>query len=500
MPDPLLLGIDLGAGSLKSTVIDGTGKVHGAASAAVETLAPYPGFSEQDPLGWRAAMIDTLAQLWRQGIDPARIRGIAFTAGAHTHVLEEADGTILRPAIMWNDQRSGPQAAALRESDGARILELSGNQASPTWTLPQLVWVRENEPELFARIRRIRPAKDWLRRQIDGSDATDITDAWGLMLADARSAEGAWSHELCRIAGIDPSVLPPLVGSCEVTGAVTADAAAATGLVAGTPVVCGTSDTNAETFCGGMTRPGLGALKLATAGTVSSLTASPSFSAKVIHYPHLVPGHCYTILGTNSCASAHRWLRDTLFPGLGFEGMDTAARAVAAGSDGLLFHPYLNGERSPYWDPDLRASYVGLGFAHGPGHFVRALYEGIAYSLRDCLEVLRGLDMGFSTARLVGGGTRSELWQQIIADVTGLTIEIPREGDASFGAALVAGMGAGVFADTKAAAAVIGVAATRHPDRRALQRYEEGFALYRETKEALTPVNHRIVAAGRGGN
>lgn len=498
MPDPLLLGIDLGAGSLKSTVIDGAGKVHGAASAPVETLAPHPGFSEQDPLGWRAAMIDTLSQLWRQGIDPARIGGIAFTAGAHTHVLEDADGHALRPAIMWNDQRSGRQVAALRQTQGDRILALSGNLVSATWTLPQLVWTRENEPELFARIHRVRPAKDWLRRQVDGSDATDITDAWGLMLADANGS--GWSDELCRMAGIDPSVLPPIVGSTEVTGTVTAAAAQATGLKAGTPVICGTSDTNAETFCGGMTRAGLGALKLATAGTVSTLTANPAFSEKVIHYPHLVPGHCYTILGTNSCASAHRWLRDTLFGAIGFEGMDRAAQGVPPGSDGLVFHPYLNGERSPYWDPDLRASYVGLGFAHGPGHFVRALYEGIAFSLRDCLEVLRGLDMGFSTARLVGGGTRSELWQQIIADVTGLVIEIPREGDASFGAALIAGLGAGVFADTQAAAAVIEVKATRRPDPDAARRYEDGFAIYRETKDALTPVNHRIAAAGREGN
>ncbi|MHC5656147.1 xylulokinase [Stappia sp. ICDLI1TA098] len=498
MPDPLLLGIDLGAGSLKSTITDGAGRVHGAASAAVETLAPHAGFSEQDPLGWRAAMIGTLSQLWRQGIDPARIAGIAFTAGAHTHVLEDGEGRILRPAIMWNDQRSGRQVAALRQSHGPRILELSGNLVSATWTLPQLVWVRENEPDVFARIRRVRPAKDWLRRQVDGSDATDITDAWGLMLADA--VGGGWSEELCCLAGIDPSVLPPVVASSAVTGAVTAAAAEATGLRQGTPVICGTSDTNAETFCGGMTRPGLGSLKLATAGTVSTLTPAPAFSEKVIHYPHLVPGHCYTILGTNSCASAHRWLRDTLFGAIGFDGMDQAARAVPPGSDGLLFHPYLNGERSPYWDPDLRASYVGLGFAHGPGHFVRALYEGIAFSLRDCLEVLRGLDMGFETARLVGGGTRSELWQQIIADVTGLVIEIPREGDASFGAALIAGLGAGVFADTQAAAAVIDVAATRRPQADAAARYEEGFALYRETKEALTAVNHRIAAAGRGGN
>lgn len=496
MPEALLLGIDLGAGSLKATAIDASGRVHATASAPVETLTPHPGFSEQAPEGWWHALVASVGALLREGVRPDSIAAISVTAGAHTHVLEDAEGRVLRPAIMWNDQRSGAQVAALREAAGPRILELSGNRVSATWTLPQLVWVRENEPALFARIRRIRPAKDWLRRRLDGSDATDLTDAWGLMLADAGS--GGWSAELCALAGLDPAALPPIVASHTTTGRVTATAAAETGLAAGTPVVCGTSDTNAETFCGGMTRPGMGALKLATAATVSTLTAQPAFSEDVIHYPHLVPGHCYAILGTNSCASAHRWLRDSLFASLGFDGMDEAARGVPAGSDGLVFHPYLNGERSPYWDPDLRAAYVGLGFAHGPGHFVRALYEGVAYSLRDCLDVLEARGMGFATARLVGGGTRSLLWQQIIADVTGLVIELPRQADASFGAALLAGIGVGAFADTEAAAAVVSVEAIREPNRANRRVHEEGFAIYRAAKDALTPVNHRIVAATRG--
>ena len=497
MSDPLLLGIDLGAGSLKATAITGAGRVAGVASRVVETLSPRPGFSEQDPEGWWAALVAALQDLWRSGVEPARVLALSVTAGAHTHVLEDERGTTLRPAIMWNDQRSGAQVRRLLDSDGDRILQLSGNRVSATWTLPQLVWLRESEPDVHARIRRLRPAKDWLRRRLDGSDVTDDTDARGLMLADARSR--GWSDALCRLAGIATDRLPPIVASTSVTGTVVPRAAEETGLRPGTTVVCGTSDTNAETFCAGMTRPGIGALKLATAGTVSTLTPEPAFSHDVIHYPHLVPGHHYAILGTNSCASAHRWLRDALFAEIGFDGMDEKAREAPAGCEGLVFHPYLNGERSPYWDPDLRASFVGLGFAHGAGHICRALYEGIAFTLRDCLEVLRHRKMGFDTARLVGGGTRSALWRQIIADATGLVVEVPEQGDASFGAALIAGIGAEVLAGTDAAADLIRVAETLHPNPEAGRVYDTAFRRFREAKEALTPVNHALVGSfGQG--
>lgn len=493
MSDPLLLGIDLGAGSLKTTVITRAGKVVGVASRGVETLSPRPGFSEQEPEGWRRAMIGALADLWQSGVDARRIAAVSVSAGAHTHVLEDQAGRVLRPAMMWNDQRAGDQVARLLASPGARILALSGNRVSATWTLPQLLWLREHEPDVHRRIRRVRPAKDWLRRQLDESDVTDLTDAWGLMLADASG--GGWSQELCGLAGIEINHLPDITGSTAPTGQVTAAAARQTGLCAGTPVICGTSDTNAETYAAGMTRPGIGALKLATAGTVSTLTRQPAFAEDVIHYPHLIPDHYYVTLGTNSCASAHRWLRDALFAGIGFEGMDRQARAAPAGSAGLLFHPYLNGERSPYWDPHLRASFVGLGFDHGAAHMCRALYEGVAFTLRDCLDVLRRRDFGFGAARLVGGGTRSALWRQIVADVTGLTIEIPKEGDASFGAALIAGIGAGVFSGTHEAAQMIEVAETLEPNQELAPIYEAGFARFREAKEALTPVNHALVEA-----
>jgi len=218
----------------------------------------------------------------------------------------------------------------------------------------------------------------------------------------------------------------------------------------------------------------------------------------LINYYHVVPDHWYVIAATNSCASAHKWLRDTFFRREGedgsaiFDAMDARAAVVRPGSEGLFFHPYLNGERSPYWDPLLRADFVGAGFNHGGGHFVRALYEGVAYSLRDCLEVLNSKGLGFSATRLTGGGARSALWRQIVADVLNIRVELPAVADASYGAALLAGVGIGVFEDEHAAAGVVQIVSQAMPDPARAAVYDQGFPIYRDIQKALAPINHRI--------
>jgi xylulokinase len=300
--------------------------------------------------------------------------------------------------------------------------------------------------------------------------------------------------------------LPPIVAPTAVVGKVTADAARATGLAEGTPVVCGTSDTAAETYGAGMVREGLGVVKLATAATVNVLSPTSRPDFELINYYHVVPNHWYIITATNSCASAHKWLRDTFVRREGddgravFDAMDRMAAAVAPGAEGLFFHPYLNGERSPYWDPLLRADFVGAGFNHGPGHFVRALYEGVAYSLRDCRDVLRAKGLSFATARLTGGGSTSALWRQIVADVLNVEVELPAVADASFGAALLAGVGVGIYADERAAAQVIQIVSRATPDPVRAAVYDRGFPIYRDIQAALAPLNHRIHDFVKGGS
>lgn len=492
----LLVGIDLGAGSLKTSIIRADGALVAEASAAIATAAPHPGWSEQDPADWWRAVCETVPRALGAAAGAGTVVGISFSAGAHTQVLEDAQGRVIRPAILWNDQRAGAETRDLRAKADARILEIGANRANPTWTLPQMLWLRRHEPEAFARVRRLYVAKDWLRARLTGSWETDLIDAVGTLMADTRT--GTWSEELCAMIGWPLETLPPIVASKAIVGHVTAEAARATGLTEGTPVVCGTSDTAAETYGVGMMEEGLGVVKLATAATVSVLSRTPRPDFKVINYPHVMPDHWYVIAATNSCASAHKWLRDTFFLRAGGDGasvfaeMDRLAGAVAPGSEGLFFHPYLNGERSPHWDPLLRADYVGIGFNHGPGHFVRALYEGIAYSLRDCLFALRGQGLDFSTARLTGGGAKSALWRQIVADVLDIQVEIPQVSDASFGAALLAGVGVGVYADERDAGRAIKVSSRLTPDPERAARYARGHVIYGDIQAALAPVNHSI--------
>lgn len=489
------MGIDLGAGSLKAMIVALDGRVLGAASSDITTHSPKPGWSEQDPEEWwRALCAAVPAALARANIGAQQIAAVSCSAGAHTPVLEDARGRLLRPAILWNDQRSGAEAAELQRSAGEEFLRVCLNRPTPTWTAAQLLWLSRREPQVMSRVRRLYIAKDWLRSRLTGTWETDRTDAVGTLLFDV--ASDGWSAALCAAVNCDPATLPPTVAVTAVVGGVTAAAAEACGLRAGTPVVCGTSDTSAETFGVGSINCGDGTVKLATAATVSIVGDAPRVHPTLINYPFAVPNLWYTITGTNSCASAHRWLRDRFFAHHGaaaFEHMDTLAEAAAPGALGLLFHPYLQGERAPHWDPLLRADFIGMTFRHEPRHFVRALYEGIAYSLRDVLDQFRRQGMDTRSVRIAGGGARSACWRQIVADVLDVEVLLPRVTDASFGAALIAGVGVGSFENERAAAAICAqIVGGVQPDPIRARFYAEAFGLYRSSQAALAPINHAL--------
>jgi len=490
-----LLGIDLGAGSLKATIIDAQGRVAGEASAPVTTTMPRPGWAEQNPHEWFIALCEAAPGALRQaGLGADAIAGIGVSAGAHIPVLTDDEGNVLRPAIMWSDQRSAAEAAELHERAGAMIIKTSLNRVNPTWTLAMLAWLQKHEPAVVAQTARLFLAKDYLRFCLTGTWETDFSDAVGALLAD--NATKGWSAKICGLIGWDTGTLPPIVAPTAIAGRVTRTAAAQTGLKPGTPVVCGSNDTTVEFFGVGATTPGIGAVKLATAGVLFLATQGPRVNPPISCYPHIMPGLYYTATGTNSCASAHRWLRDTMFSAGGFAEMDSLAAAIAPGSNGLIFHPYLQGERAPYWDSRLRADFIGLTMSHTRAHFARALYEGIAYSIRDILTAARALGQEYGTIRLMGGGARSATWRQIIADVTGLTVEVMENGDASFGAALIAGIGTGVFASPEDAITrcVRGVSICT-PDAKNHETYSKLFEIYKDAQNSLAPINHRIEEA-----
>jgi xylulokinase len=504
MVETFLMGVDIGAGSQKTTIIDATGTVRGTASSPLRTHAPRPGWSEQDPADWWRALCQTAPAALRQaGIAPDRVAGIAFSAGAHTPVLTDRAGQVLRPAILWSDVRSSLEAAELAAAHGPEILRLGLNQAQPTWTQAQLLWLARHEPEVLGRAARLYVAKDWLRGQLTGTWETDPTEAVGTLLFDGHAAR--WSERLCGMIGLDMSVLPHVVAPSAVVGHVLPRAAEATGLAVGTPVICGSSDTAVETLGAGALNPGDGAVKLATAATLSILGAAPSVDQRLINYPYVIPGLWYTLGATNSCASAHRWLADTFYSGPDsgpddpFAAMDAMAAEVPPGAAGLMFHPYLQGERSPHWDPKLRADFIGLTFGHDRRHFVRALYEGIAFSLRDLRGQLTDRGLTLSGATIIGGGSHSALWRQIVADVLDLPLAVPAVADASFGAALMAGIGAGVFADAaEAVETCVRIEARHEPDPARAAFYAEMHGVYRDAALALQPISHRLGGLAQG--
>ena len=500
MHNSVLMGIDLGAGSLKVTIITSDGRLLGSASSDIRTDSRHPGWAEQDPEAWYLGLCASVpAALKAAGIAAGDVAAVSFSAGAHTPVLLDEDDRVIRPAILWSDQRSAAEARALSDRAGVMIHATSFNNPAPTWTLPQLNWLQKHEPDAVARTRRLLVAKDYLRYRLSGCWHTDRVDAVGTMMVDARTA--TWSSEICGLIGWDMSTLPPIVEPTAVIGEVTRRGAEESGLRAGTPVVAGTMDTAAECYGAGAIESGHCTIKLATAGTVSVVTDVFTAHDEVIDYPHVIAGSGFAITGTNSCASAHRWLRDQFFmidgrPDRGqdaFNEMEHLAASIPPGSEGMLFHPYLQGERSPYWDARLRADFIGVTMRHTKGHFVRALYEGIAFSLFDCMASLNAQGLRSESARLVGGGARSATWRQIVSDCTGLAIDVPENGDASFGAALLAGVGIGVFADERdAVASCVRLIQHHDPDVTNHALYGELFAIYKDAQAVLAGINHRI--------
>lgn len=497
-----LAGIDIGAGSLKTMIISDKGTVLASAGYEIKTHIPHEGWSEQNPEDWWDALCKTVPEAIKAAnISSSDIVGIGFSAGAHTPVLVDRIGKVIRPAMLWSDTRSFNEAEELQRNFGDEILTIGGNKPAPTWTLAQLLWVMRNEPEVMEKTARLYVAKDWLRSKLTGSWETDRTEAVGTLLFDINT--NSWSQRLCEIIGLDTEKLPPIVKPTTVVGGVTQKAARLTGFSVGTPVVCGSSDTSVEAFGTGASKVGRGTVKLATAAAISVVSEKPGVDPKLINYPFVVPGLWYTIGATNSCASAHRWLADCFYSHSdasgtsAFEEMDMMATDIPPGSRGLLFHPYLQGERSPYWDPLLRADFIGIRFHHDKRHFVRALYEGVALSLKDVLEQLKSCGNSMDEATIIGGGSKSALWRQIVTDVLNVPLLVPKVIDASFGAALIAGVGVGVFSDEIEAAEKSVVIVDRHepsPDR--VRLYADLYEIYREAALALQPINHSLAKFG----
>ena len=497
----VLLGIDYGTGGCKVTAIDETGKFVGEASTEYVTHHEHPGWSEQEPEDWWTALCASLGKLAEKGVDLSQVAACALDGSTHNAVLMDADYNPIRRTIMWTDQRATAECAALKAEWGEKVFAACYQMPAPTWTLPQMMWLKAHEPGVLEKTEHVLFVKDYIRWRLTGKAATDYIEAQGTLFFDLRKM--AWSEELVALAGLKPSAMPEVIRPTDVVGGVTAAAAAATGLPAGMPVVCGSSDSAVEDYGAGAVEPGDLIIKLATAGNVNSMTAEAHPHPKTLTYSHIVPGMWYSVSATNAAALCMRWLRDTFYapaieqseqsnsrtiPNL-YQLIDHEAQPSPLGANGVVFHPYLQGERCPYWDANLRASFAGVSISSTRGDFARALMEGVAFSLRDCYGTLEEMKLPVKRIFLIGGGARSRLWSEIVCNVFNCSVAVPTPADASFGACLLAGTGVGIFPDVKAAVAkCLHVDRTIEPDADAARAYERLYQDYRQIHDALAPV------------
>ena len=491
-----VLGIDLGTSGCKACAVDAAGRVAAEGSVGYPTSSPQPGWAEQDPADWIGAVVEAVGKLTESGaVAPTDVAGLALSCAAHIGVLLDEHDQPLRPAILWSDQRSHQEVAELERECGDEVFQLTHQRVSTTWTLPHLVWVRRHEPDVWSQVRRVLLSKDYLLWWLTGRRVTDPATAVSAQLYDARA--GQWSERLCGLAELTTDMLPQIVPPTDVAGTLTDAVAKKLGLPPATPVVVGTLDSAAETYGAGVDQPGQCLLRVATAGGAHLVLPEPHPHPRLITYPHPRQPLWYSQAGTSSCASAVRWAIDCFSSDgtLSFEDWDRLAASAPAGCEGLMFHPYLAGERCPYWNPDLRASFVGATAAHGTAHFARAVYEGTACSIRDALSALAELGIGPAPFVAVGGGTASGIWMQILADVLDRPLDIAPAADSSYGAALLGLEGLGLRAKSEApehAEQPTGdkssVARRYAPRETESAAYDQLFERYRRVQQALAPL------------
>ena len=393
-----LLGIDFGGGASKATLMDVEGNIVAENTVEYPTLYPEQGACEQNPEDWINALCENSnALIFKSGIDAAEILAIALDSATHTSLLCDGDFKPIRNAVHWTDTRSRAEADKMRADLGEEIFAKTYHKPDTIWTLPQLVWLKNNEPESFERVKYIFFEKDYVRYFLTDVYCTDYIEAEGSMLFDCNKCE--WDEGLCRLAGISLEMLPPLKNPTDIIGNVTEKAAEKTGLKAGTPVICGTTDTVMEVFASGAVKQGDVTVKLATAGRICVITDKPYPDRHLVNYSHVAEGLWYPGTATKSCAASYRWYRDTF--GGDYKELDEGAAALPIGCDGMIFHPYLNGELTPYADPMLCGSFTGVRATHTKAHFTRAVLEGVAYSLLDSKLYLDSLNIPYNTEDIV---------------------------------------------------------------------------------------------------
>jgi xylulokinase len=489
---PYFLGVDTGTSGTKAVIIDETGKVVAVDTVEYSLSTPRPQWAEQHPDSdwWRAAQAVIPSVLKKAGIQGADIGGIGLTGQMHGSVFLDSQGHVLRPALLWCDSRTGAECAEITEAIGGKekLYATIGQPIFTSFTAPKILWVRKNEPHIYEKIAQILLPKDYIRYKLTGEYATEVSDASGTSLLDVRRRN--WSPEMLSALSIPSEWLPKVYESPEVLGTVTAEAAALTGLAVGTPVVGGGSDQAAGAVGCGVVQAGEVSLSIGTSGVVFAHLDEASFAPEAIQtFCHAVPGKWHVMGCVISAAGSFEWYKDTFAPERSYDEITAGAASAPAGCEGLMFLPYLSGERNPYFDPDARGVFFGATRRGTQDWFARAVLEGVAYAFKDLFGLLDEAKAPAVEIRAIGGGAKSALWRQIIADVLGKSLfQMNVEEGSAFGAALLAAVGTGAYASVpEACAATLRTADETRPNLAQTAAYAPYHALYKSLYPALKP-------------
>jgi len=492
-----LLGIDIGTGGTRALIIDAKGVVVASATQDHQPFAsPQIGWAEQNPEDWwRACGIAVRKALANGNLRGEQIACVGLSGQMHGAVLLDGQNRVVRPALIWCDVRTEKQSQELTAKIGAeKLINLTCNPALTNFTLTKCLWVRENEPENWSRVRSLMLPKDYVRLQLTGERATDVADASGTLLLDV--AHRRWSKEMLQLVQMDESLLPALYESSDICGQVSEAGAAATGLQKGTPVVAGAGDQAAGSTGIGVNAPGAVSATIGTSGVVLAATDHPALDpgGRLHTFCHAAPGRWLVMGVTQAAGLSLRWFRDQFGSTNGsvesYESLVAEAAKAPAGCDGLLWAPYLMGERTPYLDPEARGMLVGLTASHTRAHLIRAILEGVAFSLQDTFTIFREIKVPVKTIRLGGGGARSQLWRQIQADIYGGAVEtVAVEEGAAYGAAILAAVGVKVWPSVDAACqAVVRVAGKTKPSSEDSPTMQKAYSAYRRMYPAMKSV------------
>jgi len=487
-----VLGADIGTSSCKTILIDDFGRVIASDSEPYPCIYPEPGFVEQDPEAWYQAFCRTTSRVLKEAnANPRVIEAICIVGVTHNPVLLDTDEKLLRNAIHFWDKRSVEQVGQITKKWGDEVRFRTLNEPDPLWTWPQLLWIRDNEHDIWDNIAHLLFTKDYVRHRLVPSLITDAVDPAGTLLYDPRRLE--WIKSFVDDLGLPYSSIPELRPPESIAGGLSPKAADETGLRAGTPVLTGTTDTAAELLGAGAVQSGQAVVKLASVGRIMIVLDKPLDHPTILNYPHMIPGLWYPGSVTKYGASAYSWARKAFWSEFEEDGiyrkMDESASEVPPGSEGVFFHPHLAGEYAPQWDTKLRASFIGLSVQHTRAHFTRAVLEGVAFQIRSALAQVMEHGGMYNEVRLIGGGAKSRVWAQIMADVLAVELFVPEQKSAAYGACKLAGKTVGMFQQETNALTKM---EKFTPDPEAQSLYEEFYAGFQDLEPALAKISHHI--------